>query len=187
MTHTHLDSHHIPSIKHLPEVNGFQKKTYPDRIWLRKNILTLVDSFDASKVKIELSDDHFIRKRLQKSIQVYVIMTSENVRQIQTNKPNHDIVLYKKNLNPYLTNGFSHRYHLGESTFIFRDVRSDFKFLSHFLIKFFQANRIAPDGTPRSAASHLGLCCLPMSHKTDTSPLSLKPHRFCISYPIPVE
>ena len=26
MTHTHLDSHHIPSIKHLPEVNGFQKK-----------------------------------------------------------------------------------------------------------------------------------------------------------------
>ena len=28
-------------------------------------------------------------------------------------------------------------------------------------------NRIAPDGTPRSAASHLGLCCLPMSHKKD--------------------
>ena len=29
------------------------------------------------------------------------------------------------------------------------------------------ANRIAPDGTPRSAASHLGLCCLTMSHKRD--------------------
>ena len=29
------------------------------------------------------------------------------------------------------------------------------------------ANRIAPDVTPRSAASHLGLCCLPMSHKKD--------------------
>ena len=27
------------------------------------------------------------------------------------------------------------------------------------------ANRIAPDGTPRFAASHLGLFCLPMSHK----------------------
>ena len=27
------------------------------------------------------------------------------------------------------------------------------------------ANRIAPGGTPRSAASYLGLCCLPMSHK----------------------
>ena len=39
--------------------------------------------------------------------------------------------------------------------------------LSHFSIKFLCANRIAPDGTPRSAASHLGLLCLPMSHKTD--------------------
>ena len=27
------------------------------------------------------------------------------------------------------------------------------------------ANRIAPDGTPHFAASHLGLFCLPMSHK----------------------
>ena len=31
------------------------------------------------------------------------------------------------------------------------------------LMKFFCANRIVPDGTPRSAASHLGLFCLPMS------------------------
>ena len=29
-------------------------------------------------------------------------------------------------LNPYLTNGFSHHYQLGESTFIFRGVRSVF-------------------------------------------------------------
>ena len=29
-------------------------------------------------------------------------------------------------INPYLTNGFAHRYHLGESTFIFRGIRSDF-------------------------------------------------------------
>ena len=28
-------------------------------------------------------------------------------------------------LNPYLTNGFYHHYHLGESTFIFRGVRGD--------------------------------------------------------------
>ena len=27
-------------------------------------------------------------------------------------------------LNPYLTNGFSHRYHLDESTFVFRSVWS---------------------------------------------------------------
>ena len=26
-------------------------------------------------------------------------------------------------------------------------------------------DRVAPDGTPRSAASHLGLFCLPLSHK----------------------
>ena len=70
-------------------------------------------------------------------------------------------------LNPYLTNGFSHHYQLDESTFIFRGVRSDFQFLSQFLMKFLQANRIAPDGTPRSAASHLGLFWLPMSHKRD--------------------
>ena len=29
-------------------------------------------------------------------------------------------------INPYLTNGFSHHYQFGESTFIFRAVRSDF-------------------------------------------------------------
>ena len=42
-------------------------------------------------------------------------------------------------------------------------------FLSHFSLKFLCINKIAPDGTPRSgaAASHLGLYCLPMSHKKD--------------------
>ena len=34
-------------------------------------------------------------------------------------------------------------------------------------MKFLCANRIAPDVTPRFAASHLGLYCLPMSHKKD--------------------
>ena len=68
-------------------------------------------------------------------------------------------------LNPYLTNGFCHHYQLDESTFIFRDVRNDFYVLSDFSMKFLCANRIAPDGTLRSAASHLGLYCLPMYHK----------------------
>ena len=68
---------------------------------------------------------------------------------------------------PYLTNGFSHQYQLGESTFISRGVRSEFYFLSNFSMNFRQANRIAPDGPPRSAPSHLGLFCLPMSHKKD--------------------
>ena len=70
-------------------------------------------------------------------------------------------------INPYLTNGFSHHYQLGESSFILTGVRSDFYFLSHFLMKFLCANRIAPDGTLRSVASHLGLICLPVSHKKD--------------------
>ena len=39
-------------------------------------------------------------------------------------------------INPYLMNGFSHHYHLGESTFMFRGVRSDLEFLSHFSMKF---------------------------------------------------
>ena len=64
-------------------------------------------------------------------------------------------------------NGFSHHYQLGESTFIFRGVMSDFYFLSHISMKFLCAKRIAPDGTLRSVASHLGLYCLPMSHNRD--------------------
>ena len=77
------------------------------------------------------------------------------------------MLLNKSTFNPYLTNGFSHHYHLGQSTLIIRGIRSDFEFLFHFSMKFLLANRIAPDGTPRSAASHLGLFCLPMSHKRD--------------------
>ena len=46
---------------------------------------------------------------------------------------NHHTVVIKKNaccecenVNPYLTNGFFHHYHLEESTFIFNGVRGDF-------------------------------------------------------------
>ena len=34
-------------------------------------------------------------------------------------------------------------------------------------MKILLANRIAPDGTPHTAASHLGLFCLHMYHKKD--------------------
>ena len=56
---------------------------------------------------------------------------------------------------------------MDESTFIFRGVRCDIFYFFNliFRLKFLCANRKAPDGTPRSAASHLGLFCLPMSHK----------------------
>ena len=65
-----------------------------------------------------------------------------------------------------MMNGLSHRYHFGESTFIFGDIRCDFRFFNS-LYEFSQANRKATDGTPCFAASHLGLFCLPMSHKKD--------------------
>ena len=67
-----------------------------------------------------------------------------------------------------MTNGLYHSYdcyHLGESTVIFMDIRSDSEFLFHFSMKLLSANRIALDGTPCSTASHLWLYCLPISHK----------------------
>ena len=70
-------------------------------------------------------------------------------------------------INPLVTNGLSIPYHLDESIFIFRGIRSHFSFSIHFSMKIKSANRIAPDVTPRFAASHLGLFCLPMSHKKD--------------------
>ena len=66
-----------------------------------------------------------------------------------------------------MTNGFSHCYQLDESTFNSRGFGSNMSFLFHFSMKIMKANRIAPDGTPRFAPSHLGLFCLPMSHKKD--------------------
>ena len=37
-----------------------------------------------------------------------------------------DTKILKVGLNPYLTNGFSHHYHLGESTSVLRGIRRDF-------------------------------------------------------------
>ena len=69
--------------------------------------------------------------------------------------------------NPYVTNRLSHPYHLDESTSILRVIKRIFSFSFHFQMKIMSANRIVPDGTPHYAASHLGLFCLPMSHKKD--------------------
>ena len=38
----------------------------------------------------------------------------------------------------------------------------------------FSKQTIAPDGTPQNAASHLGLFCLPMSHKKDARLIRVK-------------
>ena len=71
----------------------------------------------------------------------------------------HFICCLTTAINPYMTNGLDHHYHLGESTFISRGFRGDFKILFHFSMKSFSVNRIAPDGTPHSGVSHLGLFC----------------------------
>ena len=70
-----------------------------------------------------------------------------------------------------MTNGLSHPYHLDESTSMFRGSRRCSSFLFHFSMKIYKANRIAIDGIPRLAASHLELFCLPLSHKKDARPL----------------
>ena len=69
--------------------------------------------------------------------------------------------------NPYLSNVHPDPYHLDESTFIVRDIRINYLFLFHFTMnmKIMKSNRIASDGTPRLAASHMGLFCFPMSHQ----------------------
>ena len=50
-------------------------------------------------------------------------------------------------VNPLVTNGICHHYHLEESIFVFRDIRIDFSFLFHFSMKMKnqKANIIAPD------------------------------------------
>ena len=73
----------------------------------------------------------------------------------------------RKYFNPLVTNGLSHPYHLAESIFILRDTRCNFSFLFHFSMKIMSADRQATDETPRFAAFHLGIFCLPMSHEKD--------------------
>ena len=67
-----------------------------------------------------------------------------------------------------VTNGLSHTYHLDESTFISRGVRRNLSFLFHFFDEFHVSKQNGPRwDAPDSAASHLGLFCLPMSNKKD--------------------
>ena len=78
-------------------------------------------------------------------------------------------------INPLVTNGLSHPYHLDGSIFILRDIRGNLTFSFHFSMKIKLANRKASDGMPRFAASHLVLFCLPMSHKKAAKLIWVKP------------
>ena len=79
-----------------------------------------------------------------------------------------------------MTNGISHPYHLDPSIFIFRGVRSSFS----FFISFSDEIHLSKQNIPRwkrFTASHLGLFCLPMSHKKERihiSYFSLLPNPF---------
>ena len=66
-------------------------------------------------------------------------------------------------LYPFKPNGISHSNQLDPSISVLRDVGCFFHLFSNFNILL--ANSGNPDQTPRSAASDLGLHCLPMSHK----------------------
>ena len=57
--------------------------------------------------------------------------------------------------NPLLTNGLAHHYQLGELTFIFRDVRSDFFFL--ILSHFFDEITFSKQNSPRWDAKFCGV------------------------------
>ena len=95
--------------------------------------------------------------------------------------------LYLKKVNfiiPYVTNGLSCPYKMGMFTFIFRGIRSNISFSFHFSSKFLLVNRIAPDGTPRFAASHLGLFCMTMSHKKDASLIWVKTAIYHLIHPL---
>ena len=58
-----------------------------------------------------------------------------------------------------MTNGLFHPYHLDESMFNYRGIRSDFTF--------FDENHVSKRNSPSFATSHLELFCLPMSHTKD--------------------
>ena len=66
-------------------------------------------------------------------------------------------------INPLVTNVLSNPYYLDESTFILGTAGVIFQ----FSMKFMSTNRKVSDGTPRFAATHLGLFCMHMSHKKD--------------------
>ena len=73
----------------------------------------------------------------------------------------------QRRVNPHLRNGYFNPYQLDESIPHFRGAWYTFSFLFYFESIFLLANNEDPDQMSRSAASDLGLHCLPMSQKWD--------------------
>ena len=83
-------------------------------------------------------------------------------------------------VNPLVTNGLSLPYQMGVSIFIFSGNRKSSSFLFYFFDENHVNKQIAPDGTLRFAASHLGLFCLPMSNKKDARLIWVNLNSFCL-------
>ena len=67
----------------------------------------------------------------------------------------NQLMSYRKStlINPYVTNGLSHPYHLDESVFVFRGSGSIFLFLFHF----FDENDVSKQNSPRWDAAFCGV------------------------------
>ena len=70
-------------------------------------------------------------------------------------------------INPLMINGFTHHYHLGESTFIFRVLRYDFKIL---LFPFFDEIPLSKQNSTRWDATLFGITSM-MSHTVCLCPI----------------
>ena len=68
-------------------------------------------------------------------------------------------IKYISLFNTFMMNGPSHSYHLDESTFILRGII--------FFMKLLKVNISEWPKMERRILQHLGLYCLPMSHKKD--------------------
>ena len=88
---------------------------------------------------------------------------------------------YLFNVNPYLPSGPVHPYQLDKSISIFRGVWCTF-FIFFFWMKFLYANSVDPYQTPCSAASDLGLHCLPRFQKGDARFIWVKSMLFKVNF-----
>ena len=97
------------------------------------------------------------------------------------------MVVFMYNLNPYMTNGLSHRYHFDESTLMFKGFGSNLSFLFHFSMKIMLANSIAPYGTPHFHIWGCSVCLCPKKRTLGLYGLNLhfnrmNSHSYRISY-----
>ena len=60
---------------------------------------------------------------------------TQNFPLIKTLEYHLNTTFVKHPINPYVIKGHSHPYHLNESTFIFRGIKSNFSFSFHFSMK----------------------------------------------------